>query len=216
MPTVVTLYISIFRMKTGTEGALQDYITAATQLLQRYNMRLDVHPPDRRPIEIDFVWQYDADSGQDAQDSDAVKIRQKASQAFDDRAAPARFPVIMWPMKQSGKGGIEYGCTQAELGNAAGQGRKTVNGATWLPYTVLNSSVRDYDGLAMLHEMGHGALCWHPGENPRDAQNVDRADATNLMWYPDSAHPRPPRSTINKKQMHAFANAYFAVPRLTF
>jgi hypothetical protein len=213
MPTTVTLHISIFRMKTGSAGPIGNYITAATQLLQRYNMRLDVHPADLQPIEIDFVWTVDADAGHDAEDSDAAKVRYHASLAFDDQATPLRFPVIMWPVSQSDKGGKQHGVTEVNFDNVAGQGRKTVDGVTWLPYTIINSASRDLDDLALVHEMGHGALCRHPGDGP-DRDNVASSDLANIMRTPDST--LPVRSTINKKQMRAIANAYFASPRIAF
>jgi hypothetical protein len=210
VPNPITLNISIFVVKGTPQGPLQDYLDAATQRLQRYGFSLDIHPSSKIPIEIDYVGKVGPKLGPDDEDTEAAKARQKAAEAFNDQAAPLRFPVIMAPISQADHGDEERGITQVDYASTSGDGRKTVNGVTWLPYAIVDSAKKDSDSGALFHEMGHGALLRHPGDGP-DPSNVSTSDMSNLMRAPLPGSPV--RVTLNKKQVRAFANCYFATPR---
>jgi hypothetical protein len=212
VPIPVTLNVSIFMVKGTPQGPLQDYLGAAVQRLLRYGFSLNIHPSNRVPIEIDYVGKIGPKLGQDDEDTEAAKAREKAAAAFNDQANPLRFPIIMAPINQGDRGDEERGITQVDFNQNSLDGRKTVNGVTWLPYAIVDSAKKDTDAGALLHEMGHGALLRHPSDGP-DPNNVASSDLSNFMRA--SLPGSPTRVTLNKKQIRAFAKCYFATPRTT-
>ncbi|MGH9742641.1 MAG: hypothetical protein ACRD51_09850 [Candidatus Acidiferrum sp.] len=208
VPHPITLNISIFVVKGTSQGPLQDYLDAAAQRLLRYGFTLDIHPANKVPMEIDYVGQLGPKFGPDNEDTECEKAREKAAAAFNDQANPLRFPIIMGPINQADHGDEERGITQVEYAHP--DGRKTVNGVTWLPFSIVDSAKKDSDSGALFHEMSHGALNRHPGDGP-DPNNVSPSDLSNIMRAPLPG--APVRVTLNKKQVRAFANCYFATPR---
>ncbi|MGC2530242.1 MAG: hypothetical protein WA639_21045 [Candidatus Acidiferrum sp.] len=213
VPAAVTLSISIFRAKSATQGQLPALISKARELLQKYGFTLDVYPADGNPTVIDFDGTYKVSQTGDTdfEDAEATTIRQKAAEAFDDRANPVRLPVIMVNIEQNPKADSAVtGRTLVDFSSAAGDGRKTVNGATWLPYTLLDARASVSDAVTLLHEMGHGALLRHWND---DHDGIDLSDTMNIMFFPNSQGGLI-RSTINKKQVRAFARCYYGNPKL--
>jgi hypothetical protein len=210
VPNPVTLNISIFVVKGTPAGPLADYLDAATQRLQRYGFSLNIHPPSKTPIEIDYVGKIGPKLGPDDEDTECGKARKKAADAFNDQANPLRFPIIMAPINQADHGDEERGITQVDY--TAQDGQKNINGVTWLPFAVVDSAKKDADSGALLHEMCHGALNRHPKDGP-DPNNVADSDLSNIMRISDPN--APVRVTLNKKQVRALAKCYFATPRIT-
>lgn len=213
VPAAVTLSISIFRAKSATQGQLPALISKARELLQKYGFSLDVHPADGNPTVIDFDGSYKVSltNDTDFEDGEAAGIRQKAAEAFDDRANPVRLPVIMVDIEQNPKAvSAVTGRTLVDYGSSAGDGRKTVNGVTWLPYTLLDAKANVTDAATLIHEMGHGALLKHWQD---DNNGIDLSDTTNIMFFPNSQGGLI-RSTINKKQVRAFAKCYYGNPKI--
>ncbi|HUJ93467.1 MAG TPA: hypothetical protein VLW46_00730 [Candidatus Bathyarchaeia archaeon] len=212
VPNPITLNISIFVVKGTSQGPLQDYLDAAVQRLQHYGFALNIHPASRTPIEIAYVGKIGPKFGADDEDTECGKARGKAADAFNDQANPLRFPIIMAPINQADRGDEQRGITQVDYTMLGLDGRKTISGVTWLPFTIVDSDKKDADSGALFHEMCHGALLRHPGEGP-DPDNVATSDLANIMRAPSQNGPA--RTVLNKKQVRALAKCYFATPRTT-
>jgi len=130
-----------------------------------------------------------------------ARIRQLAHEMVYE---PGRLPVIFCPfpppvlVPNTTLVNVTYGVTTPW----PDKGLKyfTYNGVSWLPFVLINTTVRDDDDMVLCHEMGHAAGLSH------NKVQVYGEQTHNVMYE------EPTRDKIHCCQIAALARAYFAEP----